>query len=353
MKRMSVVRVIVIALFVISCKDQEKKENNGLLIGKGRMPAIAGDNNNSFFVVYGSGDSLLFSSSSDGSKTFSSPALIAVLPGLTASAMRGPQIASVANGLVVIACNKAGNIFSYTKDEPGKWSPAVRVNDVDTVAKEQFLALSAAGNNAFAVWLDLRDNKRNKIVGAKSTDGGKNWSKNIIVYASPDTTVCECCKPAVALRGENIFVMFRNWLNGSRDMYVITSSGAGKSFGDARKLGIDSWVLNGCPMDGGGIVINNNGVPETVWRRKDSIYTCQPGLPESAIGAGRGCTIESVNGKNVYAWTEKGEVIIRKPRGMKINLGKGQLPLIRRINNEHILCVWENDKQIHSAIVSL
>jgi hypothetical protein len=28
---------------------------------------------------------------------------------------------------------------------------------------------------------------------------------------------------------------------------------------------------------------------------------------------GKNCTIESVNGKNVYAWVEDGEVIILKP----------------------------------------
>jgi hypothetical protein len=52
-----------------------------------------------------------------------------------------------------------------------------RVNDVDTTAKENLMALSADGDNAFAVWLDLRD-KHNKLFGAKSIDGGKTWSKN-------------------------------------------------------------------------------------------------------------------------------------------------------------------------------
>ena len=147
--------------------------------------------------------------------------------------------------------------------------------------------------------------------------------------------------------------MFRNHLHGNRDLHLIQSNNGGNSFGEAQQLGKENWALNGCPMDGGGVVINNNGTPETVWRRKDSIYACQPGQAEVAVGEGRGCTIESVNGKNVYAWTEKGEVIIRKPQGMKVNLGKGQLPLIKSINNEHILCVWENDKQVHAQIVSL
>jgi hypothetical protein len=184
-------------------------------------------------------------------------------------------------------------------------------------------------------------------------DGGKTWSKNTLIYSSPDSTICECCKPSVVVKGLNVYVMFRNWLHGNRDMYLIQSANGGESFGEAKQIGKGNWVLDGCPMDGGGLAINKDGIPETVWRRKDSIYSCIPGQTESAIGKGRNCTIETIDNKNIYAWTENGEVVIRKPQGIKLNLGKGQLPVIKRINDEHILCVWENDQQIHSAIVSL
>ncbi len=106
-------------------------------------------------------------------------------------------------------------------------------------------------------------------------------------------------------------------------------------------------------MDGGGLVVNDKGETETVWRRNNTIYSCKPGQKEIAIAEGKSCALESVNGKNIYAWTDNGEVIVRKPQGMKINLGKGKLPLLKCINDEHVLCVWENDKQIHSKIVSL
>jgi len=336
----------------ISCKEQKKSERGDLIVGAGKMPNLARDNAGNLFVVFGSGDSILFASSHDEGNTFSAPDVIAVLPHLVASSMRGPQIAATSSGLVVIAVNKSGNIFSFFKDDAGKWSQTAKVNDVDTVAKEGLMALSADGNNAFAVWLDVRD-RHNKIVGAKSTDGGRSWSKNIMVYASPDTTVCECCKPSVAVKGAKVYVMFRNHLHGNRDLHIIQSADGGSSFGEAQQLGKENWALDGCPMDGGGLIINSNDVPETVWRRRNIIYACMPGQPETAIGEGKGCTIESVNGKNVYAWTENGEVIIRKPAGTKINLGKGQLPLLKRINKDHVICVWENDKQVHAEIVSL
>jgi len=352
MKTSILIASISIIVFGVSCKEQKKKENRDLFIGNGKMPNLSRDNAGNFHVAYGTSDSIMYATSTDEGNTFSTPSLIAVLPQLVASSMRGPQIASTTIGLAVIACNRSGDIFSYTRDESGKWIPSSKVNDVDTVAKEGLMALGADGNNAFAAWLDLRD-KHNKIVGSKSTDGGKTWSKNIIVYASPDTTVCECCKPSVTIKGANVYVMFRNHLHGNRDLHLIQSTDGGSSFGKAIQLGKENWALNGCPMDGGGLVINNKGEPETVWRRKNIIYACILGQPETAIGEGKGCTIESVNGKNVYAWAENGEIIIRKPQGMKVNLGKGQLPLIKSINNEHILCVWENDKQVHAKIVSL
>ena len=223
---------------------------------------------------------------------------------------------------------------------------------MDTVAKENLMALAADGDDAFAVWLDLRD-RHNKIFGAKSTDGGKHWSKNMMIYASPDSTVCECCKPSVVFKGDNVYIMFRNWLNGNRDLYLVRSGDGGATFDKAQKLGNGSWALNGCPMDGGSLVVDRHGNVQTVWNRQGIIYACEPGSGEIKLGEGRNCTMETVNGKNVYAWVEDGNVIVLKPRGMKEKLGKGQLPLIRALGNEHILCIWENDKQIHKAILEL
>jgi hypothetical protein len=346
----TVVLIFIVTTFLFSCKPVGTKESD--IIAAGQMPYLSRDHSDLIQLVFGSGDSILYSYSSDKGKSFSQPGLVATLPELAASHMRGPQLAATLNGPVVTACDNMGNIFSFTKDQAGNWSPAVRVNDVDTIAKENLMALSADGNVAFAAWLDLRSG-HNCIYGARSTDGGKTWSKNVLVYASPDTTVCECCKPSVAVKGNNVYVMFRNWLDGNRDMYLVLSPDGGNSFGNEQKLGNGSWALNGCPMDGGGLAINEKGDPETVWNRKGIIYASEPGKEEKKLGEGRNCTMESVNGKNVYAWVENGNVVVLKPRGEKLSLGKGQLPVLRAINNEHIVCVWENDKEIHKKVVEL
>jgi len=346
------ISLLVLSFFIFLMAFAQEKSTNNVIIARGQMPNIAKDNRSNIHVVYGSGDSIMYTSSKDGI-SYTAPSLVAVLPKLFASAMRGPQIAATASGLLITACNSDGNIFSYKKEAFGKWAKAIKVNDVNEVAKEALMALSADGANAYAVWLGVKKPKGQDVYGAMSSDGGKTWSKNILVYASPDNTVCECCKPSVVVKGNNVYVMFRNWLNGNRDLYLIQSSDRGKSFGQAQKLGNGSWKLNGCPMDGGGLAINKSSTPETVWQRQGTIYASTPGMPEMEIGEGRSCSIETINNKNIYAWGQNGNVIVMKPGGTKIILGKGSLPLLKALNNKQVSCIWQNENEIHSAVVDL
>ncbi|MCW3114921.1 MAG: exo-alpha-sialidase [Segetibacter sp.] len=349
---MKIVTIFFIPVFFFLIIAAKKKEPDEVVVAHGRMPNITKDKNNNIHLVYGTGDSIMYAVSKNGT-SFTSPTLIGVLPGVFASAMRGPQIAAADNGVVVTACTQKGNIYSYKKEASGKWTKAIKVNEVDENAKEALIGLSADGMKAYTVWLGVRGAKGQNVYGAKSLDGGKTWSKNILVYESPDSSVCECCKPSVLVKGNNVYVMFRNWLNGSRDLYLAKSSNGGNSFNQVQKLGNGTWKLKGCPMDGGGLAINNTGTPETVWRREGKIFASSPGEPEKEIGEGKGCTIETVNGKKVYAWGENGNVIVMKPQGIKKDLGKGSLPLIKALNNEHVICVWENDQQIHASVVEL
>lgn len=348
-----IITVIFIAFILSGCATKKPIPKTDFLIANGQMPNIVKDNKGTLHLVYGSGDSLMYTFSSNFGNSFSSPSLIAVIPNLAASHTRGPQIASLNGSLVVITCNSAGNIFSFRKEGIKAWQPSNKVNDIDTTAKENLIALSGDNNIAYAVWLDVRANGKNKIYGSKSIDGGKTWLKNMMVYTSPDSTVCECCKPSVLVAGNNINVMFRNWINGNRDMYLIQSVDGGSSFKAVQKLGNDSWKLNGCPMDGGGLAINKNGEINTVWRRQEKIFTAIPGKPENQIGTGKGCTIETMNGENIYAWTEKSEVIILRPDGKKTIMGKGNSPIIKSLDDKNVLCIWENNKQIHGSVIEL
>ena len=346
-----------ITLFVSFCLAlftayPQNKAGTDRVIAKGQMPNMTRDRYHQIHIVYGSGDSILYISSKDGI-SFTDPSLVAVLPKLSAAAMRGPQIAAAADGLLVTACTNNGNIYSYKMTALGRWSTALRVNAANETAKEALMALSADGLNAYAVWLSVKGPKGQDVYGAKSSDGGRTWTENILVYANPAGTVCECCKPSVSVKGNSVYVMFRNFLNGNRDLYLIKSANGGKSFGRAKKLGNGSWELNGCPMDGGGLVIDESGNPETVWRREGKIYAVSPGMPEREIGEGRSCSMETIHSKNIYTWSENGNVMLLKTGGNKIDLGKGSLPLVKALNDDHVICVWENEKQILAAVIEL
>lgn len=98
---------------------------------------------------------------------------------------------------------------------------------------------------------------------------------------------------------------------------------------------------------------HKDGEIQTVWKREAKIYAAMPGMPEKEIGEGRGCTIETVNNKNIYAWKESGEVVFLKPEGQKEVIGKGSQPVLKALDSNHVICVWENEKQIHASVLEL
>ncbi|RZL19612.1 MAG: exo-alpha-sialidase [Pedobacter sp.] len=348
------IKLLCISGFIISisaCQSDGQRDDNLISVGSGQMPSLLTTENKKIHLVYGSGDSILYVSSPDKGRTFSKPSLIAVLPDLVSSHTRGPQIASGSGRITVTACVGSGNIYAFSKGLDDNWSKRVRVNDIDTVAKEGLMALSGDGNRLFAVWLDLR-NKHNQIYGSLSLDGGLTWTANQLIYASIDSTVCECCKPSVLVKRNNVNVMFRNWIDGNRDMYLIQSVNGGKTFMEARKLGMESWKLKGCPMDGGGLAIRGAGI-QSFWRRGDKLFLCEPGKAEMVIATGKGGVMDSNNEKNVYSWIENGEVIFSTSDNERRVIGRGGSPAIKVIDENSFVVAWEQDKTIKAKVVNL
>jgi hypothetical protein len=318
----------------------------------GRGPGLAMDESK-IHLVYASGDSILYSYSLDKGKVFSEPVLVAVLKGLMIAGGRGPQIVYSKEQLLIAAPASSGDIHTFIRKKTGgSWMQGGRINDIAGMAKEGFVSL--AGNNSgqiFAVWLDLRSNAKNNIYGAKSVDGGKTWLKNQLIYQSPDGSVCECCKPSVAAKGQLVAVMFRNNVNGNRDLYVIQSKDSGVTYGVAQKLGQGSWKLNGCPMDGGGLVIYDDNTIRTVWRREGNVYTNEPGKLEELLVKGWQCSIAGKNNRYFIAFINDGKVYCREPDGITIEIGQGgSYPKLIMVDESTILCAWETGNLIHKTL---
>jgi hypothetical protein len=251
---------------------------------------------------------------------------------------RGPRIATTERTIAITAIShEQGNLYCWTSTDRGAtWTQAVRVNDVTNAAREGLHAMAAQSNTVAAAWLDLRTGKT-ELRGSISSDGGITWSKNFLIYRSPDGHICECCHPSLAFAPDGkLFAMWRNSLNGSRDMYLSVSDDGAKTFSVAQKLGTGTWPLNACPMDGGALAINQDGVPVTAWRRGKNIVTASDAKSETPLidDGSQPCIAISKHSTNIV-WQSNGRIVF--PGSFTAN---GKYPAIASRDLETI-AVWE------------
>jgi hypothetical protein len=331
-------------------------------IGAGKQPDIAIDPNGSLRIVYGleNGKSkdLFYVVSRDLGKTFSEPYLMGSFSKMGLGMGRGPQIASTENYTTVTIGDLGGNLFAYRLDhEKNRWSGRIRVNDGDSTALEALSSLDAGkGNNVVAVWLDTRLEKTNNLYGALSRDGGLTWDKNILVYKGAQKGICECCKPSVFIgAGGQIYAMFRNKLDGARNLYLTTSKDNGQHFESAQKLGTADYMINACPMDGGDLTADKKGKVTTVWRRQTDVYLSVPGEAEIKLGQGRTPVVQQTDKGVAIAWEQNGVIQFRSPDGTQtVSLGNGQYPKLALMpNQEKIICTFEREGRIIVKLLSL
>jgi hypothetical protein len=313
-------------------------------LASGEQPQITIDTKGLVRIVYGQEGKIFYSISKDKGASFSKPALVGEVEKMHLGMTRGPQLASSKDFSVVTAIDQKGNIHSFILDhKTDSWKKMKNVNDVQASAPEGLMGLSADDNNNFyAVWLDLRDNMKNNNICFATLNGNTLWSKNKIVYRSPDGHVCECCKPSIVAKGDVVSIMFRNWIGGSRDLYLTTSLDKGQTFDAAQKLGAGTWKLNACPMDGGGLSIDPKGKIHTVWRREGQIFSAEPGQREVLLGDGRGCNITG----DLMSWANGSNLIIKRRNGEQLAVGEGSALKLNEFDDHVIVAVWENDKKV-------
>ncbi|WDF77377.1 hypothetical protein PQ469_26185 [Mucilaginibacter sp. KACC 22773] len=318
-------------------------------ISTGSQPQVSADNKGTIRVVYGDKDNIFCATSANQGVSFSKPVLVGRVANMHLGMSRGPQLASSDNYSVITAMDKSGNIHWFRlKHSSSKWETMGVINDINQSAPEGLMGLTADKNNNFyAVWLDIRLGQHNQVYFSKLMAKTTAWSKNILAYQSPDGHVCECCKPNIAVQGREVAIMFRNWLGGSRDLYVTRSADGGNVFQPAQKMGTGTWPLNGCPMDGGGIVINSSNNVQTAWQRKGDIFYAQPGASETLIGKGRNCSIAAAGAKTMISFQNNDTLKVASPNRKEVTMvGKGSFLKTILLNNNTMLCVWEQDNVI-------
>jgi hypothetical protein len=224
---------------------------------------------------------------------------------------RGPRIAATPTGICVSTIvydrkiKLEGDLRSWVSDDGGRSvTGPFPISDQPGVAREGLhdMARSASGQLA-CVWLDLRRGAMD-VYASFSSDGGRSWTPNLLVYQSPEKSVCECCAPSALFDDKNrLHVLFRNSLAGQRDMWL--ARGTAQGFEPAVKLGQGSWTLAGCPMAPGALALQP-GAPLTIWSREDKIFRCVLGGLEEPLAQGRELAAASGAGGAWAAWIEGG-----------------------------------------------
>jgi hypothetical protein len=300
-------------------------------------------------LVFGEGQTIYFAGSKDGGRRFSSAVVVPSQGSLALGRHRGPRIAIAGETLIVTAIVAAepgaGDLFAWRSTDDGHtWSAPVRLNRVAASAREGLHGMGAAGKVVTSAWLDLRASGTH-LWAAVSNDAGATWSEDRLVYESPSGTICQCCHPSVAVSPKgDISVMFRNAVEGARDLYLTSSHDGGQTFEPPSKLGNGTWKLDGCPMDGGGLALDARGAIATVWRRDKEVFFARPGQTEQRIGTGRDPALAV--GRN-DAWS----VVFRDDDGVSVLDGKSlekgslameaQAPVLVALDDGSWLAAWE------------
>ena len=315
-----------------------------------RQPQLAAGNGVTA-MVFGSGEAIWFSSSSDHGGTWSKPAKVAALPKLLLGRHRGPRVAHAGRSIVVSAISSdPGDLLAWRSADGGRtWSAPLTVNDQPKASREGLHAMAAdvEGHVAMA-WLDDRSGKGKRLVGAFSNDGGATWGKNVELYQSPSGTICQCCAPSpAALGGDRFAVMWRNVIEGSRDLYVRVLQRGRPVDERVEKAGRGTWKLDACPMDGGGIA-ERHGAIGTAWRREHDVYLAEPGKAEVRVGTGMDVAM-GANEKGYFVlWSTPAGIELHAPGAAKAERlsEAGAFPAIVRMPNGQMLAAWEENGAI-------
>ena len=319
--------------------------------------AVANDGNTIYLAAANESGAYCLKST-DGGKSFEKPVTAISLPGMPLGKRRGPRISCTDDSIVMTVTYD--DVYAVRSTDGGKsWSKAVKLNSSARSAEEGLHGMSALPDGTvFVVWQDGRNG--NQIWGARSNDGGATWSKDEKIYASPSGTVCACCHPSVALGSDHsINVMFRNSKNGSRDLYLAIRKAKDKSFGDALKLGDESWQLNACPMDGGSLALAANGDVATAWQSKGSVYRCtlshDKKVQTEKLGEGKQPVVFWDKKEPVEIWQNGKDLVMKRGTKPSFVLGEGSFPSVASMpKSQKVFLAWESpdNKSIEVAVLN-
>ncbi|MEY4939917.1 MAG: hypothetical protein RIQ93_1652 [Verrucomicrobiota bacterium] len=321
------------------------------------QPQLAPSGDGRAWLVFGRGSEIFAAGSDRGGTTFAPPVKVADIPKLMLGMRRGPRIA--AHGANVTVTAVGAELFAFHSADAGRtWSSPTVINEISRCAREGLQGLAAASDGrVFLTWLDLRNGKM-ELWGAESANGGQSWGANQLVYRSPAKSICECCHPSALFDAEgNLGLMWRNSLEGARDLWFSSRTARAPAFSPAVKRGEGSWKLEACPMDGGNIIALGGGKFASVGQRAGQIVFAAVDGSELILGPGKQPVAIAQPGGILLFWQQGSDLVTARisSAGVKtptvVHATDARFPTLVALGNGQALLAFEQGPAKGTAAV--
>lgn len=213
---------------------------------------------------------ILFSTSQDGGRTFSTPVEVAVeSEAIDVNGEARPKVAIGPAGEIFVTWTRKGPAlytgdirFARSVDGGRTFSTPVTINDDNLPVGHRFDSLAVAPDGTVVIaWIDKRDIEHAAEAGeeyrgaavyvATSADGGETFTANRKVADHS----CECCRIAVAFEDDATPVLFwRHVLPGGIRDHVVARL-AGHASVEPTRVDYGGWEIEACPHHGPAMTI--------------------------------------------------------------------------------------------------
>jgi len=268
-----------------------------------------------------------------GKERFSEPLRVNSVPGsaMATGTVRGAQIALGKEGRVHVVWNGSGKATPRLANAGIYNNPLcyARLNDAGRAFEPQRNLMTQTNcldgggtvaadteGNVYVAWHAPKvggpaSEANRQVWLAMSTDNGKTFAREVPASTDP-TGACACCgmKSFVDSKGA-LHLLYRSASNGSRDIYMLTSTDRGKSFSGTQ---IQRWRTEKCPMSTEAFAEGPGGFL-AAWETEKQIYFARAEPAASVLagpspvpgnGGGRKHPALAVNdkGETMLVWTE-------------------------------------------------
>ena len=179
----------------------------------------------------------------------------------------GSSTAVVGTSGIIVAYREivGGEYQVYVRksgDAGASWRPP-RLMSTDAATRATRPAIAAQGNNADVVWVEDRSDGTARVLHARTTNAGQDWSAPV-----PLSTTGRAGFPAVSRANGKVIVAWTNEASGA--VYVRVSTNGGASFSERRVIastGFQPWIgSNDFAIEAFPDIAISNGVIDVAYR---------------------------------------------------------------------------------------